>query len=98
MPADDCPSFHCRPSTAMTLLPRSLSMRQVPTTGTSDLGSAPTVSSVKSILVVCCAASGDGKLAALSTETIASAWGDIDGKPNPRGDKKSESNGENTAG
>src|SRR5262245_16872530 len=51
MPADDCPSFHCRPSTLSTFLPASLSMRQTPTTGTSDLGSAPVVSPDQSILM-----------------------------------------------
>ena len=55
MPADDCPSFHCRPSTASTFFPPSLSIRQMPTTGTSDFGSAPTVSLEKSILSGCAA-------------------------------------------
>src|SRR5215475_10393136 len=50
MPADDCPSFHCRPSTASTFLPLSFSIRQKPTTGTSDFGSAPTVSPERSIV------------------------------------------------
>src|SRR5690242_20611143 len=50
MPAEDCPSFHWRPSTASTLRPFSLSMRQMPTTLTSAAGSAPTVSLAKSSL------------------------------------------------
>src|SRR5260370_20596162 len=52
MPAEDWPSFHWRPSTASTLLLPSLSMRQMPTTLTSVLGSAPTVSLEKSIFKV----------------------------------------------
>src|SRR5690348_900164 len=48
MPADDWPSFHCRPSTARTGLPFSFSMRQIPTTLTREVGSAPTVSFAKS--------------------------------------------------
>src|SRR6185369_2991479 len=51
MPAEDCPSFHCRPSTTSTLFPPSLSTRQKPTTGTNDFGSAPTVSSPRSMVV-----------------------------------------------
>src|SRR6516165_4971192 len=49
MPADDCPSFHWRPSTTSTFLPLSSSMRQKPTTGTNAFGSAPTVSPARSI-------------------------------------------------
>jgi hypothetical protein len=48
MPADVCPSFHCRPSTASTLLFPSASIRQTPTTLKNDFGSPPTVSSEKS--------------------------------------------------
>src|SRR5262249_8689951 len=44
----DWPSFHWRPSTASTFRPFSLSMRQMPTTLTSAVGSAPTVSLAKS--------------------------------------------------
>src|SRR5215470_19178433 len=50
MPTEDWPSFHCRPSTASTVLPASVSTRQIPTTGTSDLGSAPVVSLERSTL------------------------------------------------
>src|SRR4051812_44975098 len=71
MPADDCPSFHCRPSTASTLLPRSFSTRQTPTTGSRDLGSAPAVSFVKSILTDCCAAA---ERAAMADATITVIW------------------------
>src|SRR6516162_3526956 len=49
MPAEDCPSFHCRPSTVNTLRPLSLSIRQMPTMGMSDVGSAPTVLPDRSI-------------------------------------------------
>src|SRR5262249_2355649 len=56
MPAEACPSFHCRPSTARTLFPASFSIRQMPTTLTKDFGSAPTVSCAKSILNGCWAA------------------------------------------
>src|SRR5262249_45739447 len=51
MPAEDCPSFHCRPSTATSFLPPSFSMRHTPTTGTSSFGSAPTVSLASSTLI-----------------------------------------------
>src|ERR1700730_18033334 len=50
MPAAVCPSFPWRPSTTSTLLLPSVSIRQTPTTLTNDFGSAPTVSSEKSIL------------------------------------------------
>src|SRR5262245_58888419 len=50
MPAAVCPCFHCRPSTTNTLLLPSASIRQPPTTLKNDFGSAPTVSSEKSIL------------------------------------------------
>src|SRR5690348_12425556 len=56
MPADDWPSFHWRPSTASTLRPFSLSTRQMPTTPTSAMGSAPTVSLAKSSFTVSAAA------------------------------------------
>src|SRR6516225_1237649 len=51
MPADDCPSFHCRPSTTSTFLPPSFSIRQKPTTGTKEFGSAPAVSPARSTVV-----------------------------------------------
>src|SRR5215470_4107259 len=44
MPAAVWPSFHCRPSTARTLLSPSASTRQTPTTLTNELASPPTVS------------------------------------------------------
>src|SRR5215813_10577058 len=44
MPAAVWPSFHCRPSTARTLLSPSASPRQTPTTFTNELESPPTVS------------------------------------------------------
>src|SRR5215470_13737156 len=50
MPAEAWPSFHCRPSTARTLLSPSASIRQTPTTFTNELASAPTVSFEKSSL------------------------------------------------
>src|SRR3954469_9402241 len=53
MPADVCPSFHWRPSTASTFLLPSASIRQTPTTLRKDLGSTPTVSSEKSIFRSC---------------------------------------------
>src|SRR5262245_17641067 len=56
MPAEDWPSFHWRPSTASTLRPFSFSMRQMPTTLTSAVGSAPTVSLAKSSFSVSAAA------------------------------------------
>src|SRR6267154_2733857 len=59
MPAEDWPSFHCRPSTVSTFLPASLSIRQMPTTGTSDFGSAPAVSPETSTVVGGPAASVD---------------------------------------
>src|SRR5499426_996690 len=48
MPAEAWPSFHCRPSTASTLLSPSASIPQTPTTFTNAVGSAPTVSFEKS--------------------------------------------------
>src|SRR5471032_893869 len=44
MPAEDCPSFHWRPSTARTFVLPSASTRQTRTTLKNDFGSAPTVS------------------------------------------------------
>src|SRR5947207_1531239 len=70
MPVEDCPSFHCLPSTARTFFPPSLSIRQMPTTATSDFGSAPTVSLEKSILVGCCAAAGSTNRAKPRAETV----------------------------
>src|SRR5258708_38719545 len=67
MPAEDWPSFHCRPSTASTVLPASVSIRQMPTTGTSDLGSAPAVSPERSTLETGAAIAGGSKAAALTT-------------------------------
>src|SRR4051794_14269555 len=58
MSEEDCPSFHCRPSTASTFFPASFSIRQMPTTGTRDFGSAPTVSSEKLIFSGCAARHG----------------------------------------
>src|SRR3954451_3865951 len=71
MSEDDCPSFHCRPSTASTFLPASLSIRQTPTTGTRDFGSAPTVSSEKSILVVWAARPGKANAARATIDMTA---------------------------
>src|SRR5215475_1020041 len=68
IPAEACPSFHCRPSTASTLFPPSLSMRQMPTTLTKDFGSAPTVSLENSIFMGCCAAT-TGKTNAANPQT-----------------------------
>src|SRR6266567_1506452 len=68
MPAEACPSFHCRPSTARTLLLPSASIRQTPTMLRNDAGSAPTVSFEKSILVVCCAATGNANVANPKTD------------------------------
>src|SRR5262245_50082344 len=48
MPAEAWPSFHCRPSTASTLLSPSASIRQTPTTFTNEPESAPTLSFEKS--------------------------------------------------
>src|SRR5215470_18527541 len=48
MPAEAWPSFHCRPSTARTLLSPSASTRHTPTTLTNELASPPTVSFEKS--------------------------------------------------
>src|SRR5262245_15736524 len=48
MPVAVWPSFHWRPSTAMTLLSPSASIRQTPTTFTNELASAPTFSFEKS--------------------------------------------------
>src|SRR5437867_1913444 len=56
IPAEDWPSFHCRPSTLSTFLPFSVSIRQTPTTLRNDLGSVPTVSFDRSAFTVCCAA------------------------------------------
>src|SRR5262249_7588822 len=66
MPADDWPSFHCRPSTASTVLPASASTRQIPTTGTSDFGSAPAVSLDRSTLNGA-AIAGNSKATVLTT-------------------------------
>src|SRR5580704_8323891 len=63
MPADDCPSFHCRPSTASIVLPASVSTRQIPTTGTRDLGSEPAVSVEKSGLKGAAAIAGNNRVA-----------------------------------
>src|SRR5260370_12088966 len=71
MPADDCPSFHCRPSTASTFFPLLFSIRQKPTTGTSDFGSAPTVSLEKSIVVSCAARPGRASAARPLTAAIS---------------------------
>src|SRR5215216_2824530 len=56
MPAEDWPSFHCRPSTARTFLPFSVSTRHTPTTLNNDFDSAPAASAEKSILIGCGAA------------------------------------------
>src|SRR5215471_13741087 len=63
MPAEDWPSFHCLPSTASTVLPASASMRHMPTTGSSDLGSAPAVSPEKSGLKSGAASAGSNAAA-----------------------------------
>src|ERR1700730_12990506 len=72
MPAEDCPSFHWRPSTASSFLLPSFSMRQTPTTGTSDFGSAPAVSLVRSTLTG--AANAGNSTAKTLTATISSAF------------------------
>src|SRR6185369_6490615 len=71
MPADDCPSFHCRPSTTSTFFPPSFSTRQKPTTGTNDFGSAPTVSPERSMVVGGAARPGTASAAKAIADTSA---------------------------
>src|SRR5262245_35661990 len=70
MPAAVWPSFHCRPSTAITFLPSSASIRQTPTTLTNEVGSAPTVSLATSSLIGFAAAAPRSPIASATPEIV----------------------------